>query len=115
MNKNNKLEGSDSGPPTPRRGSLVTKAPRSSTLDRWGILNPWGDVWTVDTFNDADSAREYLRAFWSGQKQDLTTFRIVPVRVRVSVPFELRGKSSPDRSAAPTEPPETAGPDGEEG
>jgi hypothetical protein len=105
------MSGSDLSKSRRQLGSPTTKAPRSTSLDRWGILNPWGDVWTVETFDDADRARDHVRAFWAGQQQDLTKFSVVPVRVRVSVPFELRGKASPYRGEKLPQPPDAAAPD----
>lgn len=68
----------------------LTKAsrPKGYTDDtRFGILNPWGDVWTSETFTSEDRARKHIEDFWRGINDagDLTMFKIVPVRVHVTV------------------------------
>lgn len=68
----------------------LTKAskPKGSTDDsRFGILNPWGDVWTSRTFKSEGKARKYIEDYWRGidDAGDLTQFKVVPVRVHVSV------------------------------
>lgn len=65
----------------------MKRKPKPATGGAWGILNPYGDVWTHDTFHTKEEARAYLEAFWNQPgfaPQDLSRFKIVPVRVRVS-------------------------------
>jgi len=55
--------------------------------EAWGILNPWGDVWTHDTFATPEAAKRHLVAFWSQPwfpPTDTDKFRIVRVLVTVS-------------------------------
>lgn len=68
---------------------------------RFGILNPWGELWTDDTFLSEADAREHIVWFWSqpgfrGQyrtAEALAKFKIVPVRVTVSVSNRKDGSS----------------------
>lgn len=54
----------------------------------WGILNPYGDLWTHNTFQTEAEAAEYIRSFWKdwpgGAPSNLSAFRAVPVKVTVS-------------------------------
>jgi hypothetical protein len=54
--------------------------------EAWGILNPYGDVWTYDTFQTERAARDHLMAFWRNftAPPDTSEFKIVRVRVTVS-------------------------------
>lgn len=61
------------------------KGPKPYRCQRYGILNPYGDVWTPDTFNTMDAARQHVENFWRGQyDKDLSKFVVVPVKVVVS-------------------------------
>lgn len=54
----------------------------------FGILNPWGDVWTYETFSTEAEARQHIKNFWTGIKSstvDVSRFSVVEVRVTVSV------------------------------
>ena len=81
-------------------------ASRPYVDDRFGILNPWGDVWTPDTFDTEEAAREHLRDFWSqpgfGRKyQDVTRFKVVPVTVRVEIAETTRAlETAPPQSGS---------------
>lgn len=52
---------------------------------RYGILNPFGDVWTPETFDTMDEARQHVASFWASKPDhDLSKYTIVPVRVTVA-------------------------------
>lgn len=51
--------------------------------NRYGILNPYGDVWSPETFDSMDAALKHLTKFW-GPRDDLSRFTVIPVRVIVS-------------------------------
>lgn len=52
---------------------------------RYGILNPYGDVWTPDTFNTIAAAQKHIAMFWASQPtKDLSKFTVTLVRVTVS-------------------------------
>lgn len=61
------------------------KGPKPYRCRRYGILNPYGDVWSPETFNTMLAAREHVKRFWSNQPDhDLSKYEIVPVKVIVS-------------------------------
>lgn len=65
---------------------LLARRPKGTKVERWGILNPYGDLWTHETFESADQARRYVHRFWQGLNGaggDLRRFR--PIRVKVHV------------------------------
>lgn len=57
------------------------KKPRSTAREVYGILNPYGDVWTTETFDTEEAARKHVRDFWHSMPDG---YRIVRARVRVS-------------------------------
>lgn len=67
------------------------KRRKPARAERWGILNPWGDVWTYDTFDTPEAARKHVADFWRNIKdhRDVRDFRIVRVRITVSAPAEV--------------------------
>jgi hypothetical protein len=63
------------------------RRPKPARGAAFGILNPYGNVWTFESFPTEAAAREYLEAFWRNPgfgPQDTSKFQIVPVRVTVS-------------------------------
>jgi hypothetical protein len=62
------------------------ETPRPYTEIALGILGPYGNVWTPDTFETIEEARKHVADFWAGQpvEQDLSAFKIVPVEVTVT-------------------------------
>ena len=64
---------------------------------RFGILNPQGDLWTSETFRREVDARLHLARFWAGTAQDPGRFKIVPVRVTVSVRPLSKGDQTNER------------------
>lgn len=65
---------------------LQPKRPKPKRVQRFGILNPYGDLWTHSTFETEHAAQMHVVIFWRGDKNvDVSKFRVVPVRVTVSV------------------------------
>lgn len=65
---------------------LQPKRPKPLRVKRFGILNPWGDLWSYETFDTVDAAGAHIAQFWKFSKDtDVSKFRVVPVRVTVSV------------------------------
>lgn len=61
------------------------KRPKPYRAIRFGILNPYGDVWTPETFDTEDAAKRYVTEWWKqvgGPRAD--KFKIVRARVTVS-------------------------------
>ena len=61
--------------------------PYRSLGARFGILNAYGDIWTLETFESEAGARAYIEkaaADWAGPGL-LRTHEVVPVRVTVSL------------------------------
>lgn len=68
----------------------LKKKPKANSMDGlWGILNPYGDVWTYEAFTTPENARAHLFAFWGKtfRRAPDKGFRIVPVKVQTSVDF----------------------------
>ena len=63
--------------------------PKSAEGDAWGILNPYGDLWTHRTFPNEQAAAQHVKDFWRGvtleKTGDLRRFKPVRVKVRVTV------------------------------
>lgn len=57
------------------------KKPRGTSREGYGILNPYGDMWTTDIFDTVDQAHEHVRRFWNGSETG-KTFRYTVVRAR---------------------------------
>lgn len=60
--------------------------PRPYIMNRFGILNPWGQVWSVNTFDTSEEASRYLARFWGDQKNavDLAKFKVSRVTVTIT-------------------------------
>jgi hypothetical protein len=63
--------------------------------DRFGILNQFGGFWTFNTFATEAAARDHIVAFWMpfDFRPALNSFRVVPVKVTVSVSNRKDGSS----------------------
>lgn len=63
------------------------KTCRGNAGEAWGIMNPYGDIWTTRTFETKADAVQHVKDFWTklegGASRDLSLFR--PVRVKVHV------------------------------
>lgn len=71
----------------PEGGERKARRCKPARGEAWGILNPWGDVWTTDTFATEAAARQHIEDFWSQpgfMPQDTGKFRVVRVKVTVS-------------------------------
>lgn len=64
----------------------MSKKPKPYRRERLGIINPYGDIWTSETFDTEQAARKYIADFWRGLQgeADIDQFKVVPVVVRVS-------------------------------
>lgn len=65
------------------------KTPRPYNHTAFGILNPYGDVWTAEWFDDEEGARKHVTDFWKQTgfekaKVDPSTFKVVPVQVTIT-------------------------------
>jgi hypothetical protein len=67
----------------------MARTPKGTKGEAWGILNPYGDIWTTRTFETEQDARDHVAAFWSdldgGTERDLRKFKPVRVNVHVTV------------------------------
>lgn len=64
----------------------MTERIRPRIEDRIGILNPYGQLWTDDTFTDHKAAARHLREFWAKNKDfDIRRYSYAPVVVTVAV------------------------------
>jgi hypothetical protein len=60
---------------------MAKKPPKTTSLDGYGIMNPYGDMWTVEVFPTTQQAQRHLERFWSGNSSmDLSKFKIVRAR-----------------------------------
>lgn len=61
------------------------KAPRPYAMDRFGILNPYGEIWSSHTFGTEAEGKEYVDRYWNGQPpHELKKFKVVPVVVTIT-------------------------------
>lgn len=77
---------------------MSERKPKPARGTAFGILNPWGDLWTYETFRTREAAARYVASFWAGNPSapDLSKFKVVPVRVTVSVLRQRPGNASQD-------------------
>lgn len=88
------------GEDQPGRVTIVQRQPpKPAEGEAWGILNPWGDVWTYDVFNSPEAATAYVKRFWGDNrsKVDLNAFKPVRVTITVAVADEQPGPNPPAR------------------
>lgn len=57
---------------------------KTYTRRGFGILNPWGDLWTGTVFDNEAEARIYFDRFWSSPgfekaDKDFSKYKVVPV------------------------------------
>lgn len=65
----------------------TVKRPKPARGEAWGILNPWGDFWTYETFGNEAAAVAYIENFWRGfpgTSPDLRRFKVVRAKITVS-------------------------------
>lgn len=75
--------------------TVKAKRPAMSSHNGYGIVNPYGDMWTSTIFPSAHQAREHLRDFWSGVKgHDLSKYRIVWARQSAHYIREAAGSAA---------------------
>lgn len=56
----------------------------AETYSRIGIINPYGGVWTWETFANEDEARAHLKRFWGENEAKVEGFTFERVHVRVA-------------------------------
>jgi len=80
----------------------VTRKAKPARGKAYGILNPFGDLWTYDHFPNEGAARLHVADFWRGNPSapDLSLFKVVPVRVTVSV-IQNAPRKEAARNASP--------------
>jgi hypothetical protein len=79
------------GEPKPVRA--LKRKIRTANRDGYGILNPYGDMWTTEIFETPAAAEQFVRDFWRGAKDiDHSRFRVVRARVRTSFVGPLSDK-----------------------
>ncbi len=88
--RNQKARTHDTGPDVRGRGNpgaveVMTKMkhPLPSKMMRYGILSPYGNIWTIDTFDSAAEANRHLKKVFHGVVGDINTFKIIAVEVTV--------------------------------
>lgn len=62
----------------------MSKAPEPVepvVVHRWGIIGPYGNIWTPDTFAKPEDAEDHLRSFWG--RQGFDGYYAAPVEVTV--------------------------------
>jgi len=79
-------------PPEGQHAGGGRKPKGLTSKGRFGILNPWGTIWTPETFDTRQAASTYVERYWADfgpGARDPKDFEVVPVSVRVT----------PDRTA----------------
>lgn len=61
------------------------KTPAPYSMERYGILNHFGDVWTPDTFGSVEEALRHIDNYQRRYSGDLSKHTVVRVRVTVEV------------------------------
>jgi len=61
-----------------------TKKPQTASGDCYGILNPYGDMWTYRSFETEAEARAFIKNFWRDDPGDISRFKVVRARFRAS-------------------------------
>lgn len=64
--------------------------PASQTRNAYGIVGPYGNVWTTKVFDTPAEAEQHVAAFWNGIKHDLSKYRVVRARATVTYLGELQ-------------------------
>jgi hypothetical protein len=69
-------------------------------MQRIGILNHMGEIWTPHTFDSAAEAQAHLDRYQRhNPKMDLSNHRPAPVRVTLSVPKKRSAPNLPETGA----------------
>jgi hypothetical protein len=75
--------------------SDAVKSPKPYEWQAFGILNPYGDLWTPEFFEDPEDAFEHMKVFWGPTYEDKARgFKVVPVDVMVTA-YNLECAISP--------------------
>jgi hypothetical protein len=86
--------------------SRTAKRPSPIRGNAYGILNPYGDFWTWQTFETERAARDYVVAYWRTfpkPPHDTSRFRVIPVKVSVSAIADTSGENDLARDEPPLE------------
>lgn len=57
--------------------------PQKATRTGYGILNPYGDMWTSHVFERPEQAADYVRDYWKqfpASNTDVSKFKVVKAR-----------------------------------
>lgn len=57
---------------------------------RFGILNPYGQIWTHNTFDSEADAKGYLERFWEKTPDNLPGFKVIKVVVTITAAPEVQ-------------------------
>jgi len=74
---------------------MSDRKPKGTSGQEWGILNPYGDLWTYEVFETPAEARKHIADFWRDiyGNHDLTKYKIVRVNVRVTAVWPIKEAS----------------------
>lgn len=79
----------------------MEKRPKPARGKAFGILNPYGDMWTYAHFPSRIAALRHISDFWGSIPHDPGRYTVVPVRVTVSA-LPSRPQSASDATAKPS-------------
>jgi len=54
--------------------------PAMQSCHGYGIVGPYGNMWTSEVFSTPERARAHIANFWKGIKHDTSKYRIVWAR-----------------------------------
>lgn len=65
---------------------MSEKRIKSTSRTGWGIVSPYGQMWTTEIFQTEEEAGDYIKRFWAGVKNapELSKFRIVRAKTTTS-------------------------------
>lgn len=49
----------------------------------WGVISPFGEIWSPHVFGSRDEAVDYVKAFWKGHPERLAGYDFEKVRVTI--------------------------------
>jgi hypothetical protein len=52
-------------------------------VERFGIINPYGGIWTPNTFDTPEDAARYVSNYWKSDAEKIKGFKVVLVSVTV--------------------------------
>jgi len=63
-----------------KKAKAKPSRPAMQSHHGYGIVGPYGNMWTSQIFDTPESARRYITNFWKGIKHDTSKYRIVWAR-----------------------------------